>query len=123
MIKHFNNVSAWVTTCIVTRNRRAQRIEVLKKYEIDHEFLDVKNVAQSFFSRFIRVMEALKELNNFNGMMEILSGINKSLSLSLSLIITSILILQFLFILFSFLICLDQLLCTTNERDLCRIRR
>ena len=41
---------------MVKKVKKAPRIEVLKK--------------------FIRLMEELRELNNFNGMMEILSGLN-----------------------------------------------
>eukprot|EP00008_Paramoeba_atlantica_P002026 CAMPEP_0201502282 /NCGR_PEP_ID=MMETSP0151_2-20130828/84050_1 /ASSEMBLY_ACC=CAM_ASM_000257 /TAXON_ID=200890 /ORGANISM="Paramoeba atlantica, Strain 621/1 / CCAP 1560/9" /LENGTH=875 /DNA_ID=CAMNT_0047895863 /DNA_START=103 /DNA_END=2730 /DNA_ORIENTATION=- len=58
MIHHFNRVSNWVSSQIVTVIKRSERILLLE--------------------RFIRLMENLMDLNNFNGMMEILSGINSS---------------------------------------------
>eukprot|EP00009_Paramoeba_aestuarina_P001298 CAMPEP_0201510600 /NCGR_PEP_ID=MMETSP0161_2-20130828/3219_1 /ASSEMBLY_ACC=CAM_ASM_000251 /TAXON_ID=180227 /ORGANISM="Neoparamoeba aestuarina, Strain SoJaBio B1-5/56/2" /LENGTH=867 /DNA_ID=CAMNT_0047905791 /DNA_START=89 /DNA_END=2692 /DNA_ORIENTATION=- len=58
MIQHFNEVSNWVRTQMVTIPRKEARIKMLQK--------------------FIRIMEELYKLNNFNGMMEILSGINSS---------------------------------------------
>ena len=57
MIKQFNDVSSWVTKCIVTVVKKEQRVVLLK--------------------RFINLMESLRSLNNFNGMMEILSGVNR----------------------------------------------
>ena len=57
MIQQFNLVSGWVRTCLVTLIKKSERVEM--------------------FKRFIDLMECLKELNNFNGMMEILSGLNR----------------------------------------------
>ena len=36
-----------------------------------------KSERVEMFKRFIDLMECLKELNNFHGMMEILSGLNR----------------------------------------------
>ena len=58
MIKQFNMISGWVSSALVTQVTLDGRVEVLKK--------------------FIDLMEDLHELNNLNGMMEILSGINNS---------------------------------------------
>eukprot|EP00009_Paramoeba_aestuarina_P008825 CAMPEP_0201521960 /NCGR_PEP_ID=MMETSP0161_2-20130828/16376_1 /ASSEMBLY_ACC=CAM_ASM_000251 /TAXON_ID=180227 /ORGANISM="Neoparamoeba aestuarina, Strain SoJaBio B1-5/56/2" /LENGTH=495 /DNA_ID=CAMNT_0047920701 /DNA_START=112 /DNA_END=1599 /DNA_ORIENTATION=+ len=58
MIKQFNLISGWVSSALVTQVTLDGRIEILKK--------------------FIDLMDQLHELNNLNGMMEILSGINNS---------------------------------------------
>ena len=58
MIKQFNLSSNWVSCALVTQATLEGRISTLKK--------------------FIDLMSELEALNNFNGMMEVLSGINSS---------------------------------------------
>uniref|UniRef100_A0A7S4PFG4 Ras-GEF domain-containing protein n=1 Tax=Paramoeba aestuarina TaxID=180227 RepID=A0A7S4PFG4_9EUKA len=58
MIKQFNLFSNWVSCALVTQATLEGRVSTLKK--------------------FIDLMEALQALNNFNGMMEVLSGVNSS---------------------------------------------
>ena len=58
MIKQFNLISGWASSALVTQVTLDGRVEILKK--------------------FIDLMDQLHELNNLNGMMEILSGINNS---------------------------------------------
>mmetsp|Transcript_16038 Transcript_16038/g.22271 ORF Transcript_16038/g.22271 Transcript_16038/m.22271 type:complete len:457 (+) Transcript_16038:73-1443(+) len=58
MIKQFNLFSNWVSCALVTQVTLEGRVETLKK--------------------FIDLMDELQTLNNFNGMMEVLSGINSS---------------------------------------------
>jgi len=58
MIKQFNLFSNWVSCALVTQACKDDRVETLKK--------------------FIDLLDELCALNNFNGMMEVLSGINSS---------------------------------------------
>ena len=58
MINRFNKVSDWVVTAIVTADNPKQRTEIL--------------------SKFIEVAARCKSLNNFNGAMEIISGLGNS---------------------------------------------
>jgi len=56
MVERFNSVSYWVATEIMMQTELKQRISVLKK--------------------FIDVAQRLKEMNNFNGVMEVIGGLN-----------------------------------------------
>jgi len=58
MITRFNLTCNWVITEVVQKVRLEQRVEVLRK--------------------FIRIAACLRKLNNFNGVMEIIAGINNS---------------------------------------------
>jgi son of sevenless len=58
MIKQFNLFSNWVSCELVTKALKDDRIDTLKK--------------------FIDLLDELHNLNNFNGMMEVISGINSS---------------------------------------------
>ena len=69
IVKQFNSVSSWVRTCMVKKVKKTERVELLKKY--------------------VRLMEELMELNNFNGMMEILSGLNRFLFLHIFSLLVS----------------------------------
>lgn len=55
--ERFNYVSGWVATCICTTEKLRDRIKVTAK--------------------FIEVASRLKQMNNFNGVMEIVSGLNR----------------------------------------------
>lgn len=57
-IAHFNFISAWVVTMIVTQSRLNKRVALLEK--------------------FMCVAVALRERNNYNSLMAILAGINSA---------------------------------------------
>jgi len=56
LVERFNTVSYWVATEIVMQSSLKDRVTILKK--------------------FISVAENLRDMNNFNGVMEIIAGIN-----------------------------------------------
>jgi len=58
MIRKFNQVSKWVQTELVKLDNVKQRVAVM--------------------CRFLEICEYLRDLNNYNGLMEILSGLNAS---------------------------------------------
>ncbi|KAJ5077753.1 ras guanine nucleotide exchange factor i-related [Anaeramoeba ignava] len=58
LISKFNILSRWVTTCIVTTKKIRDRVKM--------------------FQRFIKLGECFRAINNFNGLMAILSGLNDS---------------------------------------------
>jgi len=58
IIKHFNFVGSWVATEIVRHETPKDRARAL--------------------ARLLQIAESLKEIGNFNGVMEILSGIGNS---------------------------------------------
>ena len=58
MVEHFNNVSQWVIKNILAQNDAKLRTKILNK--------------------FLKLGEKLKKLNNMNGVMEILSGLENA---------------------------------------------
>ena len=56
LVERFNNVSYWVATEIVMVTTLRERVQVLRK--------------------FIQVAEHLAQLSNYNGVMEVIGGIN-----------------------------------------------
>jgi len=56
MVERFNSVSYWVTTEIVMQTDLKKRVLLIKK--------------------FITIAEFMKEISNFNGLMEIIGGLN-----------------------------------------------
>jgi hypothetical protein len=62
MIERFNYVSGWVATLICMSEKPKERVRITHK--------------------FIEIAHKLYQMNNFNGMMEIVSGLNRGLSCS-----------------------------------------
>mmetsp|Transcript_5456 Transcript_5456/g.16679 ORF Transcript_5456/g.16679 Transcript_5456/m.16679 type:complete len:1010 (+) Transcript_5456:72-3101(+) len=58
LVNHFNRVSQWVTTQICVQVDRAERVSTIRK--------------------FINLADQLCELNNLNGVMEVISGLSSS---------------------------------------------
>ncbi|KAJ5079686.1 ras guanine nucleotide exchange factor i-related [Anaeramoeba ignava] len=57
-IQRFNDVSLWVATCVVRRDKPKSRANIINK--------------------FIKIAEHCRKLNNFNGLTAILAGLNSS---------------------------------------------
>lgn len=58
LIERFNSMSLWVAECVLERKRAEERALLI--------------------DAFVNLAQKLYELNNFNGMMEILSGLNRN---------------------------------------------
>lgn len=69
-LRSFNTVSEWVASTILWQEKHVDRVKAIV------QFIEIAQVTFKFFRNFSYNAQALDKLNNFNALLEVLSGIS-----------------------------------------------